>query len=232
MKGKVNFWAILVFYIIAISSRFLTTKTDILKNIFNSYFEVLLNGVGPALGALVVFKLFQIKPTLTLKGNYKKVLIPIVLYWFLPIILISTVSYLSKGVFSWTGILIILIYGLLEEVGWRGFLYQHLKSIPLTYNILIVSTLWFLWHLNFDLTTSNLLFYGIIILGSWGIGKVANLTSSLFAISAFHSLYNFFPNINNIKLIIIVVLLMIWIGGLIIRKKSQNSTINNTTINK
>lgn len=232
MKDKINYRAILVFYLIAIGCRFLTTKTDILKNLFHPYFEVLFNGLGPALGALVVFKLFEIKPNLSLKGNYKKILIPILIYWFLPIVLISTVSYLVKGVFPWIGVLIILIYGLLEEIGWRGFLYQHLKSIPLIYNILIVATMWFLWHLNFDITTPNLLFYGILILGSWGIGKVADLTNSLFAISAFHSLYNFFPSIDNTKLIIIAVLLVIWIGGLIIRKQLQNSTIKNTAINK
>lgn len=219
MKNKINYRVIVVFYLIALGCRFLTTQTSLLKDIFHPYFEVLLDGIGPALGALVVFKVFDLKHALGLKGNYKNLLIPFLIYWVLPIVLIGAVSYYLKGDFPWISVLIILIYGLLEEIGWRGFLYQHLKPLPLFYNILIVGTLWFLWHLNFDLTLSNFLFYAILILGSWGIGKVADVTHSLLAVSAFHSLYNFFPSIDTTKLLLIITLIVIWIGGLILRKR-------------
>lgn len=153
------------------------------------------------------------------KGNFKKLIYPIIIYWVLPIILISSITYFTKGTIPWLIILSILLYGLLEEIGWRGFLYQHLKTLPLFTNILIVATLWFLWHLNFDLTASNLLFYGILILGSWGIGKVADSTNSLIAVSAFHSLNNFFSELDSTKILILVSLLTIWIIGLVIRKR-------------
>ncbi|MDR3272750.1 MAG: CPBP family intramembrane metalloprotease [Flavobacteriaceae bacterium] len=49
---------------------------------------------------------------------------------------------------------------LLEEIGWRGFLQQQLKGLPKIWNILIVGILWFIWHLNFEMTTMNWLLFG------------------------------------------------------------------------
>lgn len=221
MIKKVNFWAIFVFYLIAILCRYLTNKVGILDGIVNDQLKSILTGIGPALGAVIVCILFKIKPTMSFKGSYKHLIFPLMLYWLLPIILISTIVYTKTGTIQWLIVFSILIYGLLEEIGWRGFLFQELKKLPLIYNIFIVSTLWFLWHLNFELTASNLMFYGILIIGSWGIGKVADSTNSLLAVSAFHSLNNFFPELDSTKGLILVVLISVWIIGLIIRKKQK-----------
>ena len=223
MKNKINYLAIIVFYAIAILCRYLTNKAGILDGIGNEYLKSILTGIGPTLGAVAVFFIFKIKPTMSIKGNYKNLTSPILMYWVFPIILISGVAYFTKGTIPWMIVLSILIYGLLEESGWRGFLYQQLKELPLFTNILIVATLWFLWHLNFELTSSNLLFYGILILGSWGIGKVTDATNSLIAVSAFHSLNNFFPNLDNTKILILALLLTAWIIALVIRKRMQKN---------
>lgn len=223
MKNQINYWAILVFYIIAVLCRYLTNKVGILDNMGNEFIKSILTGIGPTLGAIAAFTIFNIKPVMNLKGNYKKIIFPIAIYWFFPILLISTVSYFMKGTFPWNIVLSILIYGLLEEIGWRGFLYQHLKSLPKWQNIFIVATLWFLWHLNFELSSSNLLFFGIIILGTWGIGKVADSTNSLIAVSGFHSLNNFFPNLNLTKISILTLLIFVWIIGLVIKKRIQKN---------
>lgn len=227
MKGKINYWAIVVFYLIAILCRYLTNKTGILDGIANVYLKSILTGIGPALGAVAVFAIFKIKPKMTLKGNYKSLLLPMAIYWILPIALISIVTYFQKGTNPWIIILTTLIYGLFEEIGWRGFLYQQLKEWPLFVNILVLSTLWFLWHLNFEFTSSNLIFYGILILGSWGIGKVGDSTNSLLAVTAFHSLNNFFPNYDSTRIGILIVLLAVWISGLVIRKRLQKKTSAN-----
>jgi len=221
MKSKVNYFAILTFYIIAIFLRYLTNKTEILNGISSEFIKVILQGVGPAIGALVAFTVFKIRPVLTLKGNYKKVLVPFLLFWMLPIVLILSVEYFIKGTISYQAVTAILMYGLLEEIGWRGFLQQELKALPQFLNIVIVTSLWFIWHLNFDMTSSNLLFFGILFLGTWGIGKVADSTHSLLAVSAFHSLNNFFPEINQTKILILATLLVVWITALVIKKKTN-----------
>ncbi len=125
MKNIVNYLAVLTFYIIAVALRYLTNKTDLLEHVPGSFIKVLLQGVGPAIGALAVFYVFKIKPVLTLKGNYKSILIPFLLYWALTIVLILGVEYFIKGTLSFAAISAILIYGLLEEIGWRGFLQRE-----------------------------------------------------------------------------------------------------------
>ncbi|WP_432221236.1 CPBP family intramembrane glutamic endopeptidase [Flavobacterium sp. TMP13] len=223
MKTKINYLAIVVFYSIAIALRYVTNKTTVLDNLSSEFLKVILQGIGPAIGAVISFLIFKIKPTPSLKGNYKNLLIPLLLYWIFPIVLILGTEYYSSGTFSFVAVTAILVYGLLEEMGWRGFLQQELKSLPAIANVLIVATLWFIWHLNFNLTTSNILFFGILILASWGIGAVADRTHSLLAVSAFHSLNNFFPEMSQIKMIILILLVSVWILSLIIKKRKQNS---------
>jgi len=230
MKTKVNYFAILTFYMIAISLRYLTNKTALLNGISSEFIKVLLQGAGPAVGALLAFTVFKIKPMLTLKGNYKKLIVPFLLFWMFPIVLILSVEYFLKGTISYQAVTAILIYGLLEEIGWRGFLQQELKPLPPFLNIVIVATLWFIWHLNFDMTSSNLLFLGILLLGTWGIGKVADSTHSLFAVSAFHSLNNFFPQMNQTKALILAILLIVWVTALVIKKRQLKKTAVNKDI--
>lgn len=221
MKRKINYWAVAIYYVIAIICRYLTNKTELLSAIENPYLKSVLTGAGPAIGATFVFLVFKIRPTLSLRGNYKSIIFPIALYWIFPITFISTVSYLTKGTIPYLAVFSVLIYGLLEEIGWRGFLYQEFKTLKPIYNILLLSLLWFLWHLNFDFKAAQLFFFLILILGSWGIGKVADATGSLVALSAFHSLNNFFPGISAKSGVILGILLLIWVIALVVRKKME-----------
>jgi membrane protease YdiL (CAAX protease family) len=219
MKTKINFLAIVTFYTIAISLRYLTNKTPLLDGLPPGFLKVILQGIGPAIGALVAFVLFKIKPDLSLRGNYIDTASAFLLYWALALFLILGVEYVTKGTCSVLGVTAVLIYGLLEELGWRGFLQQQCKEFPEALSVLIIATLWFVWHLNFEMTTSNLMFFGILLLGSWGIGKVADRTHSLLAVSAFHSLNNFFPHMNSLRFVILMVLLSTWVISLVIRKR-------------
>lgn len=221
MKNKINYPAILTFYVIAVLLRYLTNKTTMLDVVPSSFLRAILSGIGPAVGAFAAFTIFKIKSVLTLKGNYKNIIIPFGLYWALPMVLICGVQYLVKETASLSTVAVILVYGLLEEIGWRGFLQQQLKALPLFLNVLIVATLWFAWHLNFELTSSNLLFFAILVLGSWGIGKVSDASQSLLAVSAFHSLNNFFTVVDSTKAYILATLLTIWIVSLVIKKRQQ-----------
>ncbi|MDY0904765.1 CPBP family intramembrane glutamic endopeptidase [Pedobacter sp. CFBP9032] len=222
MKTKIDAPAILTFYMVAIALRYLTNKTGLLDGVSSDFLKVVLQGISPAIAAMAAFYIFKIKPTLNLKGNYSKTSTPFLLYWALPVVLISGAAYFIKGTIAPVTVISILFYGLLEEIGWRGFLQRELKPLPEFLNILLVATLWFIWHLNFDLTSSNLLFFAILILGSWGIGKVADSTHSLLAVSAFHSLNNFFPAMDTIKTILLITLLLIWVISLLIRKRQLN----------
>lgn len=226
MKNKINFGAIIVYYVIAIVCRYVAVKTDLLAGVENPYLEILLRGVGPALGAWAAIKIFSLDNPMSLKGIYKNAIVPFAVYWMLPAFLIAGAYYYTVSKFPIGLMFTVLAYGLLEEIGWRGFLQEQLKSLPKFYSILIISILWFAWHLNFDLTPGNLIFLGIIFFGSWGIGKVYSSTGSLLAVAGVHSLNNFFRNgLHQTELILIGVLLAIWIGFIIVYNKRNKVVV-------
>jgi len=69
------------------------------------------------------------------------------------------------------------IYCFFEEIGWRGYLEQELKDVSEFKRVLIIASLWYLWHLSFlrnpDLI-QNVMFFGWLLIGSWGLGKNDN----------------------------------------------------------
>lgn len=212
MKDKINIRAIILFYIIAVVFRFLAIKTTLLNQVDNEYLKILLRGIGPTIGAVAAFTLFRIPSGLSLKGTYKSFLLPFTVYWILPAVLIASVDYWQHKQFPIVLMFTVLVYGLLEEIGWRGFLQEQLKPLPKMYTIIIITILWFSWHLNFDLNTSNLIFLGVIFFGTWGIGKIYNKTASLLGVAGVHSLNNFFRNgLHETALILIAILLTIWV---------------------
>ena len=227
MKNKINFGAIIVYYVIAVICRYVAVKTNLLASVENPYLVILLRGVGPALGALAAIKIFSLHNPMSLKGIYKNTLVPFAVYWLLPAFLIAGVYYFTIGKFPILLMFTVLVYGLLEEIGWRGFLQEQLKSLPKFTSILIIAVLWFAWHLNFDMTSSNMIFFGIIFFGSWGIGKVYTSTGSLLAVAGVHSLNNFFRNgLHGTELTLIVSLLVIWVGFIILYNRKFKPQVN------
>ncbi|MDR6806925.1 membrane protease YdiL (CAAX protease family) [Dyadobacter sp. BE34] len=225
MKGKINIRAIVLFYVIAVAFRFAAVKTALLEQVNDEYLKILLRGIGPAVGAVVSFAVFQIPSRLSLKGIYNSFMLPFALYWALPAAFTASVYYLHNGRFPIVLMFTVLVYGLLEEIGWRGFLQQQLKLLPKIYSITLIAILWFSWHLNFDLNTSNLIFFGIIFLGSWGIGKVYDKTASLLAVAGVHSLNNFFRNgLHEAELFAIAILLAMWIMFIVWYDKKNGFT--------
>lgn len=91
--------------------------------------------------------------------------------------------------------LVLAVYTLFEEVGWRGYLQQELdlevRNEWLKYSMIGIA--WYLWHWDFLDKTSlmpNLIMCGGLILGSAGIGKIAEKTKSILVCAAFHTLGN------------------------------------------
>lgn len=87
------------------------------------------------------------------------------------------------------------IYCIMEEYGWRGYLQEELYFLQPVIKYLLIGCIWYAWHLIFLMETTvtdNLLFLGTLILGSWGIGKIATLTNSILACSCFHLIVNIF----------------------------------------
>jgi len=125
----------------------------------------------------------------------------------------------------------IIIYGILEETGWRGYLHDELRELKPVLKYLIIGSLWYSWHFTFlrDGTTfkNELIIYLVLVFAGWGIGQIAEKTNSILASGCFHTIGNimglseiFRTNLSpNQKYLIVAVCLMIWIPFIIRWKK-------------
>lgn len=154
---------------------------------------VLLEGSGVFIGAMIGRYLLkkQCKVEISLFGTsvQKGLLMSLV-----PIVLLSIIGVknshglsphlygLIAGIGSW-------IYCILEEYGWRGYLQEEFKDQKPPVRYLLIGFIWYFWHLIFLENTSpydNLFILAMMIFGSWGIGKIVELTKSIMASACFH----------------------------------------------
>lgn len=186
---------------------------------------VLLEGSGVLVGAMITLSLLRKKRVtqITFWGTSKSksllmAVIPIVI---LTIIGVKNEFELNKHLYGLIAIIGTLIYCIMEEYGWRGYLQEEMKSLKPWLKYLSIGFIWYLWHLTFltEATVGdNLFFLVMMILGSWGIGQVAESTKSILASASFHLIIQimmFNALIKNgidgtEKLIILVTSVVLW----------------------
>ena len=185
---NIHIGAIATFYIIALLVRLISLLVvnkfpSIETNYALQVSAALTTELGPAIGALVVMLVFKRKTEYTLLGKSAWKSIATI---FIPCIVFGIIGGWDLGVTC----LFAFVYGLLEEYGWRGFLQYELRKLPVWQYVLIITVMWFLWHLDLNLR-SVLPFFLLLLFASWGIGKVATDTHSLLFCAAFHGIVNF-----------------------------------------
>ena len=185
---NIHIGAIVTFYIIALLVRLISLHVvnkypSIETNFALQISAALATGLGPAIGALVAMFIFKRKTEYTLLGKsaWKSIATIVV-----PSIVFGIIGGWELGVTC----LVAFAYGLLEEYGWRGFMQYELRNLPVWQYVLIITVMWFLWHLDLNLQ-SVLPFFLLLLFASWGIGKVVSETHSLLLGAAFHSIVNF-----------------------------------------
>ena len=181
---NIHFGAIASFYIIALALRLITMVVgNMYPTLWGNYAFQLSTGLGPIVGALAAMAIFKRRTEYTIIGkSIWKSIITIAV----PCLIFGIVEGLNMGILC----LLAFTYGLLEEYGWRGFLQYELRKLPMWQYVLIITVMWFLWHL--DLTQRSVLpFFLLLLFASWGIGKVASDTHSLLFCAAFHGIVNF-----------------------------------------
>jgi len=201
-----------------------------------------LGAIGLLIGALISLYLLKKERKLSFslfgtswKWSLIMLSIPIIL---LAIFGVQNENGLNAHYYGLIGGIGTLIYCFCEEIGWRGYLQDELKSVKEWKRVLLIGVLWYLWHLSFISNQNfidNIQFLGWMIFGSWGIGKVIDLTKSIIAATCFHMIINImmFNTLmkNGIdgssKLIILGVSVAIWILILIIWGKENKTIANN-----
>ncbi len=226
-EKKINWTELTIFYVVAVlvSAPFRLGFIQLdemfpLPYGLNIFYRIL-RGIGPGIGFLVVYYLLKSKVDrkLTFWGLNKwySILAVVIIPVSLAIAGVSNTDNLDQHYFGLiTGILLVL-YALGEEYGWRGYLQQALEPMKYPYRILTIAVLWYLWHLVFllpDVTVkTHLLFFGFLLLGSWGLLKVSESTFSILFVAAVHLAFNLLSEVRLEgwkKLFVIAVVIAVW----------------------
>ena len=247
-KNNISWKRVLMFFVFAtlISNIFRFDVFDLkpgLEKLPNWIFilnTVFLEGSGVLIGALIVIPLLKKvrKTEISLFGTSKSksllmAIIPVLLLAVIGVTNDFGMEYHFYGLVAASGT---FLYCILEEYGWRGYLQEELKILKPWKKYLIIGFIWYLWHLTFLTKASvgdNLFFLGMMVLGSWGIGQVAESTKSIIASACFHMIIQimmFNALIKNgidgtEKIMILSVSVAIWF--VIIKKWEKEKTIAN-----
>lgn len=200
-----------------------------------------LEGSGVFIGALIAIYFLKKhrKSEITFFGTSKS---KSVIMAVIPIIMLTIIGVKNKfeidsHIYGFIAIIGTLLYCIMEEYGWRGYLQEELKTLKSWQKYLIIGFIWYLWHLTFLTKATlgdNFFFLAMMIFGSWGIGQVAESTKSILACACFHLIIQimmFNALIKNgidgtEKLIILGVSVLLWF--LIIKKWEKESIIGKT----
>lgn len=249
MNERINWKRIILFLLIAIiiSNIFRFDVFDLKSELekLPTWIYILtilfLEGSGVFIGALIAIYFLKKhrKSEITFFGTSKS---KSVIMAVIPIIMLTIIGVKNKfeidsHIYGFIAIIGTLLYCIMEEYGWRGYLQEELKTLKSWQKYLIIGFIWYIWHLTFLTKATvgdNFFFLAMMIFGSWGIGQVAESTKSILACACFHLIIQimmFNALIKNgidgtEKLIILGVSVLLWF--LIIKKWEKESIIGKT----
>lgn len=251
MNTSINWKRVLLFLLIAITIsnifRFdvfeLKSELEKLPTWIYILTSILLEGSGVIIGALIIIPFLkkQRKTEISLFGTSKT---KSLLMASIPILVLVVNGVkndfeMNNHIYGLVASIGTILYCIMEEYGWRGYLQEELKELKPWKKYLIIGFIWYLWHLTFLTKASlgdNLFFLGMMILGSWGIGQVAESTKSILASACFHMIIQIMM-LNALikdgidgteKIIILGISIVIWF--VIIKKWEKESAIANTSL--
>jgi membrane protease YdiL (CAAX protease family) len=191
-------------------------------------------GVGPLIGYITVFYLLRSKVNkkLTFLGENKVVgILSMLPIWIgLVVVGVENQENINKHFFGFISGFTLIMYALCEEYGWRGYLQQALEPIKLPTKIIIIGTLWYIWHLNFlnpnIAIKMHLIHYFSLLAGTWGLLKISEVTSSLLFVSSVHLTFNILMDVDCSfygKIGIFVISIITWVCLILyLRQKFSN----------
>ena len=217
---------ITIFFVLAFDISYFL---NLLSNPLSSYgLKVNLNyAFGPFLAAIIVSYLYKVP--LKLKPFSETSWIRKIEFIGLGIFLIgSFVGTIKSGHTNYSliifGIILALIYTLLEELGWRVFLGNELSKYSFLTIFLISTVLWFFWHYSFrdeNLMANPLQFLGLIAGGSAGMAQFYRQTKSWMIVALTHAVIS--VNLPTLIIFLVVTIGLLKFHETKIKKANTNS---------
>lgn len=201
--SSVNWRAVIFYYVIAcaISWPFFYWR-DYIRDGYRWWFYIVIMW-GPGVAALISLYVFRTthRRTITLSGTslWRSVAI-----WMVPLIIATVIFSVGQPdaekiikTMAW-GATMGLVVTLGEELGWRGFLQDTVRSLPAWKRYAFIGTVWALWHFtnNFHHQTPIhvavrlSLYIPACIALSWLAGAMTDRTRSLLVACCVHAWVN------------------------------------------
>jgi uncharacterized protein len=222
---------VLTFYVIAVAcaaaSRFLWHTNDVTSKwpSLGAMHWHLISGIGPSIGAIVVWATFHPRRIKSFGGTNPPIAWAMLAVPAVAMGLMGIPNPYALDV-HWFGFycgIWIVVYAVLEETGWRGYLQDEFRDLTPLRRYLVVALFWYPWHFTFlqhHSFANEVAIIGFIALASIGIGFVADRTNSIVAAACFHSTANilgltayftvFVPS-TTARLMIVGICVAVWV---------------------
>lgn len=237
---QVNWKEILLFFILAtlISAPFrlnwITPQNSIQLPWGLNIFFYVLRGIGPLIACLLIFSLFKSKvpkpDTFFGKDRVASMIAISVIPIGLTLTGVPNAAGLNERYFGFIYGLMLVMYALGEEYGWRGYLQQALEPLATPWRIVAVALIWYLWHLNFLVAEvplrSHVIHFLALVLGSWGLLHITLTTRSILFAAAVHLSFNILSDVKGDftgRLYILIVAVVVWV--ILIRYMKAKSVV-------
>lgn len=174
------------------------------------------HGIFIAIVAWLFYKTSNFKQEITLLGNHKlkALLFPVILLTAYTITGISNNNGVDRHSWAFLFCSLALIYNILEEYAWRGYLGEATGPLPYVFRSLVSGILWAIWHLvvfkDFEQYGGFGLFLLFCIVFSFILTFAVQRTQSILVVAAIHA---FIIQVNVSALIclgLFLVLLFTW----------------------
>lgn len=222
---KVKWLYIVVFYVIAfslsglINSGYLIADYKALtKGFFISDMTYLFACIGTLIAALLAFLLDKsYLRSISFLGNapLKNITIAVTPFVIFSLVGLDNNQQLNRHYFAFAFAGINLLYAVMEEIFWRGYLQDALRPLLEKFRFLLIGVLWWAWHFRFNTTFDFTVFLLICIAGSFLIGMFTEKSKSYFAAGGLHCLIILLTNSGEItkeKMIAGGLTILIWLG--------------------
>ena len=197
---KTDWKTIVIVYGIAMLLTFLILKLpnglrEISLLLFD--FKVLFDwnhGIALLATAVIGYKFFSTKRETTFLGNnrIRSLIFPVIVLGAYSIVGISNKYGINENLWALFFVSMTLIYDIMEESFWRGYLNDLIKPKYLAIKYIITGTLWSLWHLlifeDFNQWGGFYIFLLLSILISFIIGFATTRTNSILVAASIHAL--------------------------------------------
>ncbi|MHA3044254.1 CPBP family intramembrane glutamic endopeptidase [Riemerella anatipestifer] len=219
---KVNWLRVLLFYGMLLLSTFLARKLpNILQVILGKFTEINIpwnynHGIAILVISFIFYKFSNIKSGFSLLGTnkLKSILFPIVLLTGYTIYGIENEEGINPHFWAFVFCLFTLIYDIMEEYTWRGYLIESLGKTNLIIKSLISGVFWGIWHLlifrDFEQYGGFGIFLVFCILFSLLLTFSISRTKSIIVPSTIHALLIRTNIVTLICFLIYAVLLFTW----------------------